>query len=46
MRPEEIEELMSGGTLDLFLTNIMAQCEQIHDAIHAAYIRYDAETVL
>jgi len=35
-----------GGTIDMFLTNIMAQCEQIHDAVHAAYIGYDAETVL
>jgi uncharacterized alpha-E superfamily protein len=41
----QIEELM-GGTIDPFLTNIMAQCEQIHDAIRAAYIGYDAETVL
>jgi uncharacterized alpha-E superfamily protein len=41
----QIEELM-GGTIDLFLTNITAQCEQIHDAVHAAYIGYDAETVL
>jgi uncharacterized alpha-E superfamily protein len=41
----QIEELM-GGTIDLFLTNIMAQCEQIHDAVHAAYIGYDAETAL
>ena len=41
----QIEELM-GGTIDLFLTNIMAQCEQIHDAVHAAYIGYAAETAL
>ena len=41
----QIDELM-GGTIDLFLTNIMAQCEQIHEAIQAAYIGYDAETVL
>jgi uncharacterized alpha-E superfamily protein len=41
----QIEELM-GGTIDLFLTNIMAQCEQIHEAVHTAYMGYDAETVL
>lgn len=35
-----------GGTIDLFLTNIMSQCEQIHEAVQAAYISYDAETVL
>jgi uncharacterized alpha-E superfamily protein len=41
----QIDELM-GGTIDLFLANISAQCEQIHDAVYAAYIGYDAETVL
>ena len=41
----QIDELM-GGTIDIFLANISAQCEQIHDAVYAAYIGYDAETVL
>jgi uncharacterized alpha-E superfamily protein len=41
----QIEELMS-GSIDLFLANISTQCEQIHDAVYAAYIGYDAETVL
>jgi uncharacterized alpha-E superfamily protein len=41
----QIEELMS-GTIDLFLANISTQCEQIHEAVYAAYVGYDAETVL
>jgi uncharacterized alpha-E superfamily protein len=41
----QIDELM-GGTIDVFLANITAQCEQIHEAVYAAYIGYDAETVL
>jgi uncharacterized alpha-E superfamily protein len=41
----QIDELM-GGTMDIFLANISAQCEQIHEAVYAAYIGYDAETVL
>jgi uncharacterized alpha-E superfamily protein len=41
----QIDELM-GGTIDIFLANITAQCEQIHEAVYAAYIGYDAETVL
>jgi uncharacterized alpha-E superfamily protein len=41
----QIEELMS-GSIDLFLANISIQCEQIHEAVYAAYIGYDAETVL
>jgi uncharacterized alpha-E superfamily protein len=41
----QIEELMS-GSIDLFLANISTQCEQIHEAIYAAYVGYDAETVL
>ena len=41
----QIEELMS-GSIDLFLANISTQCEQIHEAVYAAYIGYDAETVL
>ncbi len=40
-----IDELI-GGTIDAFLANITGQCEQIHDAVQAAYIAYDAETVL
>ncbi len=41
----QIDELME-GTIDVFLANIRAQCQQIHDAVFAAYIGYDAETVL
>ena len=41
----QIDELMD-GTIDVFLANISAQCEQIHEAVYAAYIGYDAETVL
>jgi uncharacterized alpha-E superfamily protein len=41
----QIDELM-GDTIDVFLANISAQCQQIHDAVYAAYIGYDAETVL
>ena len=41
----QIDELMGGG-IDVFLANIVAQCEQIHEAVFAAYIGYDAETVL
>jgi uncharacterized alpha-E superfamily protein len=41
----QIDELI-GGTIDGFLANIAAQCEQIHEAVQAAYIAYDAETVL
>ncbi|HEX3483831.1 MAG TPA: alpha-E domain-containing protein [Micropepsaceae bacterium] len=41
----QISELMGGG-IDVFLANIVAQCEQIHEAIFSAYIAYDAETVL
>jgi len=40
-----IDEL-TGGTIDAFLVNITRQCEQIHDAVYATYIAYDAETVL
>ena len=39
-----IDELMS-GSIGGFLTNIRRQCEQIHDAVYAAYIAYDAEAV-
>ena len=41
----QIEELM-GGSMDMFLANISTQCEQIHEAVYAAYVGYDAETVL
>ncbi len=41
----QIEDLM-GGTIDAFLANVRAQCEQIHEAVYTAYIGYDAETVL
>ncbi len=41
----QIDELI-GGSLDQFLASITQQCEQIHDAVYAAYIAYDAETVL
>lgn len=41
----QIEELMS-GSIARFLAGIAAQCEQIHEAVYAAYIAYGAETVL
>ena len=41
----QIDEL-TGGTVDTFLVNVSRQCEQIHDAVYAAYIAYDAEAVL
>jgi uncharacterized alpha-E superfamily protein len=37
---------LPGGALDIFLSGISRQCEQIHDAVYSAYIAYDAETVL
>ncbi len=37
---------LEGGAIDNFLVGITKQCEQIHDAVYAAYIDYDAETVL
>ena len=40
-----VDEL-TGGSIDAFLVSITRQCEQIHDAVYAAYIAYDAETVL
>jgi uncharacterized alpha-E superfamily protein len=40
-----IEDL-AGGTIDTFLVDISRQCEQIHDAVYAAYIAYDAEAVV
>ncbi|HWU24772.1 MAG TPA: alpha-E domain-containing protein [Rhizomicrobium sp.] len=41
----QIDELID-GTLDAFLVEIARQCEEIHDAVYAAYIAYGAETVL
>jgi uncharacterized alpha-E superfamily protein len=41
----QIDELI-GGTIDAFLIEISRQCEQIHEAVYAAYIAYGAETVL
>jgi uncharacterized alpha-E superfamily protein len=41
----QIDEL-TGGSIDNFLVNITKQCEQIHEAVYAAYVAYDAETVL
>ncbi|GAA0551688.1 putative alpha-E superfamily protein [Rhizomicrobium palustre] len=42
----QVEELMAQGTIAKFLADIAAQCEEIHDAVYAAYITYGAETVL
>ena len=41
----QIDELI-GGTIDAFLVEITRQCEEIHEAVYAAYIAYGAETVL
>jgi uncharacterized alpha-E superfamily protein len=41
----QIDELI-GGTIDAFLANIVHQCEQIHEAVYAAYIAYDVEKAL
>jgi len=41
----QIDEL-TGGSIDTFLVNISRQCEDIHKAVFAAYVAYDAETVL
>jgi uncharacterized alpha-E superfamily protein len=41
----QIDELI-GGSIDSFLVEITRQCEQIHEAVYAAYIAYGAETVL
>ena len=41
----QIDELM-GGSIDTFLVEIARQCEEIHEAVYAAYIAYGAETVL
>lgn len=37
---------LTGGSIDAFLLNITKQCEEIHDAVYATYIAYDAETML
>ncbi|MBI1329120.1 MAG: alpha-E domain-containing protein [Alphaproteobacteria bacterium] len=37
---------MTSDAIDAFLVDIVKQCEQIHDAVYAAYIGYDAEAVL
>jgi uncharacterized alpha-E superfamily protein len=41
----QIDELI-GGSIDAFLLEITRQCEEIHEAVYAAYIAYGAETVL
>ena len=41
----QIDELI-GGSIDTFLVEIARQCEDIHEAVYAAYIAYGAETVL
>ena len=41
----QIDELI-GGSIDAFLVEITHQCEQIHEAVYAAYIAYGAVTVL
>ena len=41
----QIDE-MTGGSVDSFLVNVARQCEQIHEAVYASYIAYDAEAVL
>jgi uncharacterized alpha-E superfamily protein len=41
----QIDELMS-GSIARFLADIAERCEQIHEAVYAAYITYGAETVL
>ena len=41
----QIDELI-GGSIDVFLESVAKQCEQIHEAVNAAYIGYDAEAVL
>lgn len=41
----QVDELMR-GSLAPFLADIARQCENIHEAVYAAYITYGAETVL
>ncbi len=46
-RPSFRPDRRSGGSsIDRFLVNISEQCEQIHDAVYAAYIVYDARAVV
>jgi uncharacterized alpha-E superfamily protein len=42
----QIEEIIGGGSIAGFLAGITSQCEQIHEAVHEAYIAYGAETVV
>jgi len=42
----QIEELMHAGRLAPFLEEISSSCEQIHEAMYAAYISYGAEAVM
>jgi uncharacterized alpha-E superfamily protein len=41
----QIDDL-DGSAFDRFLGDITVQCEQVHDAVYAAYIAYDAGAVL
>ena len=41
----QIEDL-GGGAFDAFLGNVSRQCEEVHEAVYAAYIAYDAGAVL
>lgn len=41
----QIDEVI-GGSIDNFLLEITRHCEQIHDAVYAAYIAYGAEAAL
>lgn len=41
----QIDEF-TAGSIDAFLVNISRQCEDIHEAVYAAYIAYDVEAVL
>jgi uncharacterized alpha-E superfamily protein len=40
----QIDEMME-GSIAPFMTEITRQCEEIHDAVHAAYIAYGAAAV-
>lgn len=41
----QIDELI-GGSIDAFLVEVARQCEEIHEAVYAAYVVYGAESVL
>jgi uncharacterized alpha-E superfamily protein len=41
----QIDELI-GGSIDAFLVEVTKQCEEIHEAVYAAYVAYGAESVL